>query len=210
MDLHGKPLLSHVIERANRISNSGPVIIATSCLKSDNVLEEFASMEGVEIFRGDLEDVAGRALDCAISYGLTGFVRICGDRPFFDPVIVNQLLEIFIQDDLDLATNVAKKTFPAGMTAEIISTRSLIQVCESTQDRADREHLTRYYYNNPEKFNIYNLEWKRPEEARHSFVVDTKEDMEKCRWMATELGGAVHTAPIKKLIELSDKWRDMH
>lgn len=210
MDLHGKPLLSHVIERAKRIADCGPVIIATSRLKSDDILEEFASMEGVEIFRGDLEDVAGRALDCAILHGLKGFVRICGDRPFFDPEIVNQLLEIFIQDDLDLATNVAKKTFPAGMTAEIISTGSLMQVCASTQERADREHVTRYYYNNPDKFNIYNLEWERPEDARHSFVVDTQEDMEKSRWMASQLGETVHTASINRLIELAARWSDMH
>lgn len=210
LDLSGKPLLSYVVERARRIKNIGPIILATSDLSSDDALEDFAKLKNIEVFRGDLNNVAKRALDCALAYGLDGFVRICGDRPFFDSSLIDVLLQKFIDDDLDLATNVKEKTFPAGMTVEIISTDSLKYVCSVITDKADKEHLTPYYYNNIEKFKIHNMIWENPEDAKYSFVVDTKSDFDKAVWMASELKNEVHAAPITQLIKLAKRWDEIN
>lgn len=208
IDIAGKPLISHVVERAKRIKNMLPPIIATSEDKSDDVLEEYANANGLLVYRGALEDVAMRALQCAESFGLDAFVRICGDRPFFDPGIVDKLLHVFLSMDLDLATNVQVKTFPPGMSAEIISVESFKRVCSMTDEMLDREHITKYYYAHLGEFNMQNIESDNKENSNVSLVIDTEADLERCRWIAKQLKDNAIVAPSKTIIKLAKEWNE--
>jgi spore coat polysaccharide biosynthesis protein SpsF len=59
------------------------------------------------------------------------------------------LIKLSEQDDLDLASNALEKTYPAGMTTEVLATRALRRIVDCTSDPQDREHVTRYIYANP-------------------------------------------------------------
>ena len=54
-------------------------------------------------------------------FELKRFARICGDRPFYSSMLIQKLINLHVKYDLDLATNSLIKTFPYGMTAEVLS-----------------------------------------------------------------------------------------
>ena len=82
LEISGRPLLGHVIDRAKKISKQYPLVIATSNTSSDDAIEKFAVSEKIKIFRGSLNNVLLRAIKCCEKFNFNGFARICGDRPF--------------------------------------------------------------------------------------------------------------------------------
>jgi len=206
MDIAGRSLLGHVLDRSKLIGDECEVIIATSDQSSDDPIARFAKQEGVGLFRGELDDVAGRGLACAQQFGLDCFARVCGDRPFFDPEIVVQLFAMLDENDADLATNVAEKSYPPGATAEVMLTAALQTALEVTDASLDREHVTRYFYNHPEDFRIVNLRAPAGLDKEVSLVVDIEEDLERARYIATHLGERVAQVGIGDVIELARSW----
>lgn len=206
MKIAGRPLLGHVLARARRVRSEGIVVVATSDDPLDDAIVTLGSAEGVPVFRGALEDVGGRALACAQSFGLRRFARICGDRPFFEPEIVDRLLALQAEKSLDLATNAAERTFPAGLTTEIVTTAALEKALANTNDPTDREHFTRYFYRRPADFRIENIRCENPDDRDVSLVVDTAEDLFRARFIASHYPDDVSTAPLPAIIELARAW----
>ena len=98
IEIHCRPLLGREIDSANMINNVDHIIIATSENSEDDTIVEFANSEGVEIFRGDSDDVASTALESCVFFKIDKFARICGDWPFFRPrfdIIVDKDIQQF-------------------------------------------------------------------------------------------------------------------
>ena len=53
----GKPLLWHIIKRLKKSAYLNKIIIATSTLKENDILEKLSKNERVEIIRGDENNV---------------------------------------------------------------------------------------------------------------------------------------------------------
>ena len=116
------------------------------------------------MYRGSLNNVISRALEASKKYQYDSFLRICGDRPFFDVGIYDKMISIHKNGKYDLTTNIFPRTVPPGLTGEIIDVKSLDKVSKFTSDLLDREHVTRYYYNNSEKFKIFNCDFLHKKE----------------------------------------------
>ena len=82
LDISGKELLGRVIDRSKKIRGITGVAVATSDRNIDDNVAAFAKAQGVDVFRGSVDDVAKRAIEACNFYGWDAFVRICGDRPF--------------------------------------------------------------------------------------------------------------------------------
>ena len=134
IDIFGRPLLGRVIDRAKHVKGADRVIVATSSRSIDNPIVSFAESESVDVYRGDVDDVAGRALEACKAFDLAKFARICGDRPFFDPELVSRLITMHNELDIDIVTTMFPRTYPPGLTTEIISTDSLERVLSKTRD----------------------------------------------------------------------------
>lgn len=207
IDIAGRSLIGRVIDRTKAIGLAGPTVVATSTASVDDVLADVARAEGAAVFRGDLDDVAGRALAAARANGLSAFARICGDRPFFDPAIVRKLAGWQQEDDLDLATNAAVKTFPAGLTAEVVGTEALARGLREASASSDREHVTTVFYGRSEAFRIRNLQAQPALNTTLSLVVDTQDDLDRARFIARGLGQADGPgAPITLILSLAAAW----
>jgi len=182
-----RPLLGRVIDLAKLVKNDLPIIVATSNLKSDDVIESFAVSEGVKVFRGSQKNVLKRAVDCCDFYGFKRFARICGDRPFYSPKLINTLIRIHIKFNLDLATNNLVKTFPNGLTSEVVSVECLKRILEEITDKDDCEHVTRFIYRNQKKFKIKNVRSPISNIKKFNLAVDTEEDLKRSDWMVKKL-----------------------
>ena len=184
----GEPLIKRVINRVSKVKNLSTIVVATSNSRTDDGLTQYIQSLNIEVFRGAAHDVLNRAVSCASYLGVDKFVRINGDSPFIDPELLEKGIDMWGDPNLDLISNVFPRTYPVGMSVEIIKTDSLKKILGLTADSCDREHITRFFYKNPEKFSILNFESGRPDLRKVRLAVDTKEDLERINWLFKELG----------------------
>ena len=206
MPIAGRPLLGLVLDRTRCVKGGCQIVVATSSEPDDDAIADFAAGEGVGVFRGSLSDVAERAFACCQYFGFDRFARICGDRPFMPWEVVDELLDMAHQWDLDLATNVAQRSYPVGTVSEIVATGALWQLLTATDDPEDREHLTRYFYSHPSDFRIGSLHSGRSAWARLRLSVDDLADIDRTEWMLAHLGPRPETVRLEQIAELALRW----
>ena len=98
-----------IINLINRISKSkylDNIIICTSSEKTDDALEKIASEFNIKIFRGSLENIMDRIINCATYYGINDIVEILGDNPLIDSSLLDFVLEEYIKNQHDYCTNI--------------------------------------------------------------------------------------------------------
>ena len=188
----GEPLIKRVIDRVSKVKNLSTIVVATSNSKTDDRLTQYIQFLNIEVFRGATHDVLNRAVSCASYLGVDKFVRINGDSPLIDPELLEKGIEMWTDPSLDLISNVFPRTYPVGMSVEIIKTDSLKKIMGLTADSCDSEHVTRFFYKNPEKFRILNFESGRSELREVRLAVDTEEDLERIDWLFKEFGGLIN------------------
>ncbi len=187
-DVSGKFLLERVIDRTQQINLVDHVCIATSNNEEDDKICAYANSRGIDVFRGSLDDVAQRALDASRKFDYTSFLRVCADRPFLDSKLYDNMINFHKENNYELTTNIFPRTVPPGLTGEIIDVKSLQRVIELTTDPIDREHVTRYIYQNSEMFRIYNCDpFKDDTLTELRLVIDDHRDLERSRWIVSNL-----------------------
>jgi len=172
------PLIAHVYLRVKKSRYIKKIIIATSKNKTDDKLIKLLQNFEIKYFRGNLENVAKRLYKVAELNKVKYFLRINGDSPLINYEIIDRAIRIFKNrnKDYDLITNVFPRTFPKGQSVEIIKTSALKKNLDYFS-RMDKEHVTKYFYKNSEKFKIKNFKFKgKKKEIDQS--IDTKKDLE--------------------------------
>ncbi len=175
----GKPVLAHVVQRLKEIKIKPEIILATSEENADDPLVNYSQNLGLKIFRGPLDDVMKRFVLCLKKNECDAFFRVCGDSPLLLPFLFEQAASIYRNNDYDLVTNIFPRSFPVGMSVELIKTRTFLEVQKDIIDNEDREHITRYFYNNPKNFKIHNIECAKPLNSNIKLTVDKPGDIEK-------------------------------
>ena len=197
MEISGRPLLELVVERAKRINGLDALIFATSTHESDDVSTQWAQTKCYDVFRGDLENVANRALVCAREYRLDAFLRICGDRPFHSPQLSNDALIQFRKQPCDLLSSTIRESLPPGLTVEVVRTNALEQALR-LGSLEDREHITAIMYRD-KRFHLEPFLPRIQPVPNIPFVIDTIEDLHKMREVAALLHDPV-SADISEII----------
>jgi spore coat polysaccharide biosynthesis protein SpsF len=162
-EISGKPMLQHVIERAQRIRGVDRVVVATTTNATDDPIVALADRLGALSFRGSEDDVLQRLADALVAHDAGLMVKVTGDMPLLDPELVEAEIEFFRRGNYDYVSEIGMKnsstwqapqTFPLGFGAEIVNPAVLIQVARTTTDRKDREHPGRYIVNRPSEFTL--------------------------------------------------------
>jgi spore coat polysaccharide biosynthesis protein SpsF len=208
MDISGRSLLGRVIDRTREIQGIHKIIIATSTDVEDDQIENFSKKENIEIYRGSLDDVASRALDTCVKYNLDKFVRICGDRPFFSPNLISKLIELSNSSNFEIITTTFPRTYPPGLTCEILNTKTLMNSIDLIKNTDDKEHVTSYFYKHPDKYSIKNF---YPNEDLKfdeiNLCVDTQRDLERAIWIANQIDKKeLSYDNIPNIIALAHEW----
>ncbi len=174
-DFGSMPLLAWVIRRARTLAY--PVFLATSTDPSDDPLEALAMGEGIEVHRGPLDDVLGRAVGAARRFGLDVIARLCGDRPYFDTDEMARAISLALDDPtIDMVSNwIPGRTAP-GLTTEVIARRALEWAARESTEAEEREHVTCALYTRDREVRIERI--VSPANDRSGrFAVDTHEDL---------------------------------
>jgi len=173
----GKPILYHVVERIRSSKIDLPIILATSNQVTDDPLTLYAKNLGINVVRGDLNDVVGRYKLTLSSFKCDAFFRVCGDSPLLYPLLFDTASNIFEKNNYDLVTNVYPRTFPPGMSIELIRTKTFINNEKNIVKKNDREHLTQFFYRNSKKFKIFNIKCTNPIGSKLKLSLDELEDL---------------------------------
>ena len=177
--LLGKPMLARQIERLKRARTLDELVVATSTDPSDDALEALSDAEGVACYRGSLDDVLDRFYRAALMRSPSHVVRLTGDCPLSDPVVVDRTVRFYEEGGFDYASNALEPTFPDGLDVEIFRFSALEEAWREARLPAFREHVTLFIYRHPERFrtgsyrnatNLAHLRWTVDEPSDYEFV----------------------------------------
>jgi len=144
--LSGRPLLYHVLARAQRLRQAQAVFLATTTAQRDDRLADLAREMGCGVVRGPEEDVLARFLLAVEVTRAAYVVRICGDAPLFDPDLMDAMALAVRKADADVAVLDAPGP-SAYQGADVISARALRWMGRTAgDDPRAREHVTAYAY----------------------------------------------------------------
>ena len=140
----GTPVLVQVVRRTQMASTLDTVIVATSTGQEDDVIAGLCEERGILCFRGSLEDVLSRYYHAAVAYELDVVVRVTSDCPCIDPEVIDMVVAGYRENDVDFATNAARRTFPHGFDLEVASFEALRRTYEKATTPYEREHVFPY------------------------------------------------------------------
>lgn len=142
LPLCGAPAIVRLVERVRRVGRAARCLLATSRHESDDALVKACEDNGIDVSRGDLEDVLGRVAH-AVPSDCETVVRLTGDCPLVDPAVVDRHLEVFAAQAPDAyVSNALQRTFPDGLDVEVMSRALLIDAARHATAASDREHVT--------------------------------------------------------------------
>ena len=176
--IYGIPIIQHVVSRIKRSKKTTKLIVSSSFKKSDDDLISYLKKNRIKFFRGDLENVAMRLYETAKINKAKFFVRISGDSPLIDPKLLDKAIKISQKEKkYDIVTNVFPRTFPKGQSVEVIKT-SIIKKYSKNFSKLDKEHVTKYFYDNSNEFLIKNFTFNGKNKIM-KLSVDTKKDLKE-------------------------------
>ncbi|EKD27699.1 MAG: hypothetical protein ACD_79C00623G0001 [uncultured bacterium] len=104
-------------------------------------------------------------------------MRVCGDSPLLDINLIQKGIKCYNENNFDIVTNTLNRSFPKGQSIEIVNAGSFINAYAKIETTLEYyEHVTKYFYKNPDEFKIHNI--SSGENAGNiQLSVDTVEDM---------------------------------
>ncbi len=167
-------VLEQVIKRCKKVDNVDEIIIAITNKKNDNVLEKITKVEGIKIFRGNERNVLERFYYTAKMYKFDIIIRLTGDNPCIDPLLIGTILEKHIRNGADYTKT---EGYPIGMNVEVFNFNALEKAYKNATKDYEKEHVTPYINRNSQIFKINEI--KAPKELYVPDIrvtLDTEED----------------------------------
>jgi len=179
--LCGIPMLGFLLRRLKKglPLDKFLIVLATTENKEDEVVATWGYEEGVEVIRGEENDVLKRYIKCLTLYPTDIIVRVTADNPLTCPKMINKLVDVMEMRSLDY---VECRNLPYGSGVDVFSAQLLKLLDIEAKDASEREHINLFVLRNQKRFNIhlFNVsgEIARPDLR---MTVDTKEDWENIK-----------------------------
>jgi spore coat polysaccharide biosynthesis protein SpsF len=188
-ELNQKPILQHIVDFLKYSKMIDKVVIATTDLEEDDIIDSFAKKLEIDCFRGSAENVLERFYRCAKKYDADLIIRLTADNPLINPKIIDDLINLCKHNECDYASNCLHPSYPYGYsTCEIFTFSILIKLYETQKDPQSFEHVTYFITKNPNLFNVQEI--KAPKNlSRPSWKlsIDTIEDYAKMQKIFSNL-----------------------
>ena len=207
-DISGTPLLLHIINRIKASKTIDSLIIATTRLSEDNVVEKLAADHRVACYRGSTDDVLDRFYLAAKTCEADVIVRITADDPFKDPEILDLCCRYLLDHpDLDYVSNTMKPTYPEGLDIEVFRFHAIETAWKLAKLPSEREHVTPFIWKNPGTFRCVNIEHDE-DLSGYRWTLDYPEDLQFTQVIYEKLHdkGIFH---MRDILDLLRKYPDL-
>jgi spore coat polysaccharide biosynthesis protein SpsF len=205
----GRPMLEHILKRALRARLISQVVVATTKLPPDDQIVSVASNLNVQIYRGSEHDVLDRYYQAAKKFGAQTVVRLTADNPLIEGDFIDWCIGQFLEaaPSLDYLDTGTSRSFPYGLSVEVFSFAALTAAWQEASDQAQREHVTLFIREHPERFHLTHLGGEE-ENSDLRWTVDTVEDMMAVRRLYDELGLADRPVTYREVLSHVRRKRD--
>ena len=199
MDIGGHSMLARVVTRARRARSATRTIVATTTSAADDGVPAMAGALGVDVFRGDEDDVLDRYYQAARAARADVVVRVTADCPLIEPEILDTVVRAFVAaaPPADFAANTLRRTYPQGLDVEVASFAALERAWREARRPYQRSHVFPYLYENPQTFRLVSVTDDQ-DHAAMRWTVDTADDLAFVRAVYARFGN-----------ELLVDWRDV-
>jgi glutamate-1-semialdehyde aminotransferase len=167
------PMIGILLERLALSKKIEKIILATSDKDINKPLIEYVISQGYVVETGSENNVLERFYLAAKKHHADIIVRITGDCPLIDSEVVDDVIALFLENNLDYSSNVNPPTFPDGLDVEVISFNSLENAYKNTTIASDQEHVTPFIRKN--QSNQLNYAYK-DDHSNLRWTVDEEED----------------------------------
>ena len=176
-------LIELIIKRIQKKFQNISIIINTSTNKSDDPIENFCQKKNIKCFRGSLNNVFKRTIDCCEEFKLDYFIRVCCDRPLIDTDMIYKMYKIILKKkNYDLITNQFPRSAPSGLACEIAKSKIFTNINLKQLNKSEKEHIFNYFYKNSKKYKIINYnDFFYKKFIKTKISLDSKNDLLKIR-----------------------------
>tara|TARA_B000000460_G_C21403024_1_gene343214 strand:+ start:98 stop:778 length:681 start_codon:yes stop_codon:yes gene_type:complete len=181
-----KRVIDFVVEQLKFSKIIEKIIVAIPDSIEDDVTYNHLLSKKIQTYRGSLKNVLDRYYQCAKNISSSVIVRVTADCPLIDPEIVDKVITKFIKNKFDYVSNTHPRTFPYGTETEVFSFNALEKAWNETRNDFDREHVTPYFYKNPNKFSIGNVIQEK-DQSNYRWTIDYNEDLELVKYIANNI-----------------------
>lgn len=186
--IEGQSAIKRLLSRLGMAESLDEIILATTKLSEDDRLAGEVTSLGINVFRGEDQDVLSRYLEAASIHNASMIVRVTGDCPLIDPSVLDEVVALAKKSQADYCSNVEPPTYPNGLDVEVFPQTSLVWADKMTTALADREHVTTALRKSKE-VNRINLSYREDYSAER-WTLDTREDLEVIRNIFREFSGS--------------------
>lgn len=186
LPLAGKPMLTRLVERLRRASESDAIVVATTTNASDEPIVDLCRQLAVASHRGSEHDVLSRYADAARAHNADAVVRVTSDCPLLDPALVDLVIRAHAEGGSDYVSNMLPPTWPYGMAVEVFSADALFEADREAKQVSEREHVTPFLYWHPERYRLRNVA-SAHDLSGYRWTVDTPQDYELVRLLFESL-----------------------
>ena len=188
MEIAGQPMLARVVNRVRQANTVNVVVIATTIMDNDDVIVDVCDSRGWDWFRGSEDDVLDRYYQAALTYHADAVVRICADCPLIDPGVIDLVVQAFLDESPDCASNTLVRTYPRGLGLSVMSMDALTRAWYGASELYQRAHVTAYIHQNLGLFRLLSVVGEM-DYSNYRWTVDTPEDLAFVRMVYNHLGG---------------------
>ncbi len=179
----GISMLSYIALQLHDIPFIEKPILATSKLGDDDILEEFARALGLQVYRGSLENVFERFYMAAKISEADFVLRVNCDSPIIDKGLIKEGVNTIINDQnnsLKYITNLRPRSYPYGISLQLIKTEFLEKCHSKTLTLDEMEHITPAIDGRLSQDFIYNITCPLKENFhKKHLTIDTLEDYKR-------------------------------
>lgn len=202
--LQKKSIIKIIHSRLSKVKKINRIVVATTKRSIDNKICKFCIENKIEYYRGHLNNLIKRYLDCSNNYSEKDIIRITGDSPLVDVNIIKKMLRFYETKKFDLVTNVFPRSFPKGLSVEIFKVQILKKMLTYKISAPHKEHMFTYAYSNYSKFKIHN--YKSPKNySKLNLSIDTLNDFIKVKKLLKKSKKDILKVNYLELIKLNEK-----
>ena len=170
-----KPELSMIeflIQRVKSVTEIDEVYLCTSTEAVDDILEDIAFRNDINIYRGSADAVIERMLAVGEIENADILLRITGDNPLASIEYLPKQISLLIENDLDYVRVV---DVPIGATIEVISS-SALKKCYEAMEPSVSEYLMLFIFE-PNDYKCGIIKAFKNDYSNYSVTVDTADDL---------------------------------
>tara|TARA_B100000787_G_scaffold67261_1_gene49394 strand:- start:7168 stop:8139 length:972 start_codon:yes stop_codon:yes gene_type:complete len=167
-------VIDKCIKSCKNLKSNNMVILATSKIDEDKLLEYSAKKNKVIFYQGHSEDVIKRYLSAANKFKIDIILRVTGDCPY----ISSEISELILKDHINKGADYSEaKEAPIGASCQVINTSALKKILLLKKNTPMSEYMKYYFTNNPRYFKINYVSLPSWMKKNYRMTVDYIEDI---------------------------------